>query len=57
MIIHVVLSKSLIFHLQLSTLEMIGGLGSVEGKCYQDVNGKYLFFSIATNSHKEFGNK
>lgn len=44
-IIHVVLSKSLIFFLQLRKLEMIGGLGSVEDKCYKDVNIKYLFFN------------
>ena len=43
-LIRVVLSKSLIFHLQLGKLEMIDGLGSVEGKCYEDVNVKYLFF-------------
>lgn len=43
-IIHVVLSKSLTFPLQLSKLEMIAGLGSVEGKCYEDVNVKYHFF-------------
>lgn len=56
-IIHVVLSKSLIFPLQLSKLEMIAGLSSVEGKCYEDVNVKYHFFIIATSSRKEFGNK
>jgi len=56
MIIHVVWSKSLIFRLQLNKLETTGGLGSIEGKCYEDVNVNYVFFIIATNSHKEFGN-
>lgn len=42
--IHAVLSKRLTFHLQLSKLEMIGHLASVEGKCYEVVNVKYLFY-------------
>lgn len=37
------LRKSLIFHLQLSIPQMMGGLGPVEGKCYEHVSLKYLF--------------
>lgn len=46
MIIHVVLSKSLILYLQLKKLELIGDLGSVEEKCREDVNVKYLFLLL-----------
>lgn len=45
-VIHVVLRKSLIFHLQLSILQMMGVLGPVEGKCYEHVSLKYLFLLL-----------